>query len=208
MRSFWRLLTCTGLIDIHLDNLCELLRDRHAESAFAVAEAVGPTRSREVAEKLLAHPMLDAGQMLAEADALMISILGGPDLTMAEVNRVMEQMNRHCEHAQVVMGAAIDEAFRDRLAVTVIATRKNLEPAESRLSARPGHEMSCPIDPSDHQRAPRLQIWPAAAFLRSKPGRRILGPGDRLLPPAPETGAHAPNPIAPGKHLQGPLRQE
>ncbi|MGA2662242.1 MAG: hypothetical protein ABSH34_32580, partial [Verrucomicrobiota bacterium] len=140
VRSFWRLLTCTGFIDIHFDELCQLLRDRHAESAFAVAEAVGPTRSREVAEKLLAHPMLDAGQALAEADALMVSILGGPDLTMAEVNRVMEQINRHCEHAQVVMGAAIDEAFRDRLAVTVMAARKNLEPGEARVAARPGHE--------------------------------------------------------------------
>jgi cell division protein FtsZ len=140
VRSFWRLLTRTGLIDIHFEELCQLLRDRHAESAFAVAEAVGPTRSREVAEKLLAHPMLDAGQALAEADALMISIMGGPDLTMAEVNRVMEQINRHCEHAQVVMGAAIDEAFRDRLAVTVIAARKNLEPGEAPSAARTGHE--------------------------------------------------------------------
>jgi len=140
VRSFWRLLTCTGLIDIHFDDLCQLLRDGHAENAFAVAEAVGPARSREVAEKLLAHPMLDAGQMLAEADALMVSIMGGPDLTMAEVNRVMEQINRHCERAQVVMGAAIDEAFRDRMAVTVIAARKNLGPGEGRLSALAAHE--------------------------------------------------------------------
>jgi cell division protein FtsZ len=141
VRSFWRLLTCTGLIDIHFDDLCQLLRDRHAESAFAVAEAAGPARSREVAEKLLAHPMLDAGQMLAEADALMVSIMGGPDLTMVEVNRVMEQINRHCERAQVVMGAAINEAFRDRLAVTVIAARKNLEPGQGRSSALAADEI-------------------------------------------------------------------
>jgi len=141
VRSFWRLLTCTGLIDIHFDDLCQLLRDRHTENAFAVAEAAGATRSREVAEKLLAHPMLDAGQMLAEADALMISIMGGPDLTMAEVNRVMEQINRHCEHAQVVLGAAIDEAFRDRMAVTVIAARKSIEPGEGRLLPSAPHEM-------------------------------------------------------------------
>jgi cell division protein FtsZ len=145
VRSFWRLLTCTGLIDIHFDDLCQLLRDRHAESALAVAEAVGPTRSREVAEKLLAHPMLDAGQMVADADALMISIMGGPDLTMAEVNRVMEQINRHCEQAQVVMGAAIDEAFRDRLAVTVIAARKNVEPDDASCSARTGQETPGPL---------------------------------------------------------------
>jgi cell division protein FtsZ len=72
--------------------------------------------------------MLDGGQSLEEADAVMVSLMGGPDLTMAEVNRVMEQINRHCGHAQLAMGAAIDESFRDRLAVTLIATRKNVEP--------------------------------------------------------------------------------
>jgi cell division protein FtsZ len=170
VRSFCRLLTCPGLIDIHFDDLCQLLRDRHAESAFAVSEAVGPTRSREVAEKLLAHPLLDAGQMLAEADALMVSIIGGPDLTMAEVNRVMEQINRHCEHAQVVMGTAIDEAFRERLAVTVIAARKNLEPAEARLSARPGHEMSSQLIRQAITARPASRFGPSTPSSAASPG--------------------------------------
>ena len=72
---------------------------------------MGATRSREVVDKLLAHPMLDGGQVLGESDAVLVSLMGGPDLTMAEVNRVMEQINRQCEHAQVIMGAAIDESF-------------------------------------------------------------------------------------------------
>lgn len=131
VRGFWRLFTHSGLIDLHFDDLCDLLRHRHAESAFAVAEAMGPTRAREVTDKLLAHPMLDAGQMLSEADAVMVSLLGGPDLAMAEVNRVMEQINRQCEHAQVVMGAAIDDSFRDRLAVTLVATCRRGEPTPS-----------------------------------------------------------------------------
>ena len=91
VRGIWRLLTHTGLIEIHFADLAALLRDRHAESAFAVAEAVGPTRSREVMDKLLAHPMLDGGQILGESDAVLVSLIGGSDLTMAEVNRVMEQ---------------------------------------------------------------------------------------------------------------------
>ena len=127
----WRLLSHTGLIEIHFADLAALLRDRHAESAFAVAEALGPTRSREVLDKLLAHPMLDGGQLLGESDAVIVSLMGGPDLTMAEVTRVMEQIHRHCEHGQVIMGAAIDESFRERLAVTLIAARKAAEPAEA-----------------------------------------------------------------------------
>src|SRR2546425_6282442 len=45
-----------------------LFRDRHAESFFAVAEAMGPTRSREAMDKLLAHPMLGAGEILGRSE--------------------------------------------------------------------------------------------------------------------------------------------
>ncbi len=129
VRAFWRLLVHKGLIELHFSELCELLRGQHSESTFAVAEAMGATRSREVGEKLLAHPMLEDGQVLREADTLIISVLGGTDLTMAEVNRVVQHIGTHCENAQVVMGAAVDPAFNERLVVTLVAARKNENPA-------------------------------------------------------------------------------
>jgi cell division protein FtsZ len=38
---------------------------------------------------------------------------------------VMEQISRYCERAQVIMGAAVDEAMKTRLSVTVIAAKQN-----------------------------------------------------------------------------------
>ncbi len=128
VRGVWRLLTRPGLIQIHFADLCALVRDRHSESAFACVEAAGPARSREVVEKLLTHPLLDEGRALAESDAVLVSLMGGRDLTMAEVGRVMEQISRHCERAQVIMGAAVDEAMKTRLSVTIIAARQNPNP--------------------------------------------------------------------------------
>jgi cell division protein FtsZ len=122
-RGVWRLLAFKGLIPLHFADLCALLRDRHAESCFAAVEAAGTTRSRDAVEKLFAHPMLEAGAALAGAEAALVSIVGGPDLTLADVNRVMEQIKGHCPRAQVMMGAVVDEKFRDHLALTVIATR-------------------------------------------------------------------------------------
>lgn len=118
----WQLLSYRGLIEIHFDEFRDLLRDGHTESLYATAEAAGPNRSREIVDKLLAHPLLDGGRALADAGGALVSIVGGAGLTMAEINRVMEQINRQCENAQVLMSAAIDETFGDRLAVTVIAT--------------------------------------------------------------------------------------
>ncbi len=125
VRGVWRLLTRPGLIQIHFNDLCALVRDRHSESVFATVEAAGPARAREVVDKLIAHPLLDEGRALAESDAMLVSLMGGKDLTMAEVNRVMEQIGRYCERAQIIMGAVVDETLKNRLSVTVIAAKQN-----------------------------------------------------------------------------------
>jgi cell division protein FtsZ len=166
VRGIWRLLMHKGLLEIHFSDLASLLRNRHAESAFAVAEAMGPTRSREVMDKLLAHPMLDGGQMLSESEAVLVSLIGGPDLTMAEVNLVMEQVNRQCEHAQVIMGAAIDEAFTERLSVAIIATRIDPE-HEADAASGTGDELG-------------QQLLPRTTSMR---------PSSRFVPPAPALGS-------------------
>jgi len=139
VRGVWQLLTRPGLIQIHFDDLCSLVRNRHSESSFAFVEAAGPGRSREVVEKLLAHPLLDEGRALAESDVLLVSLMGGKDLTMAEVNRVMEQIGRHCEHAQIIMGAAVDVELKNCLSVTVIAAKHGAAPGAS-LAATPAAE--------------------------------------------------------------------
>jgi cell division protein FtsZ len=123
IRGIWQLLTRPGLIQIHFDDLCSLVRDHHSESAFAFVETAGPARSREIVEKLLAHPLLDEGRALAGANAVLVSLTGGKDLTMAEVNRVMEKISQQCEPAQVIMGAAIDPGMANKLSVVLIAAK-------------------------------------------------------------------------------------
>lgn len=133
VRGLWHLLTRPGLIQIHFADLRDLLRDRHGESAFAFVEARGAGRSREVVENLLSHPLLDEGRMLAESEAVLVSLTAGTDLSMAEMNRVMDQIKRQCSHAQIIMGAALDPAMEEKLCVTVIAARQELAPAATKL---------------------------------------------------------------------------
>ncbi|HEY0456189.1 MAG TPA: cell division protein FtsZ [Verrucomicrobiae bacterium] len=135
VRGIWRLLSRPGLINVDFADLCAITRGNHGESSLAIAEARGENRAREVVEKLLAHPLIEGGQVLAEAAGALICITGGPDLTMADVNRVMEQINRHCEHAHIIMGASIEEQFTDQLIVMVIASRRGRpeEPQQDNL---------------------------------------------------------------------------
>lgn len=137
IRGVWQLLTRPGLIQIHFDDLCSLVRDRHSESTFAFVETGGPARSREIVEKLLAHPLLDEGRALAGANAVLISLTGGRDLTMSEVNRVMEKISGHCEQAKVIMGAAIDAGMANKLSVVLIAAKNSAEKNDLSISANP-----------------------------------------------------------------------
>lgn len=173
VRGLWRLVARPALIPIHFQDLAALLRGRHAESCFATAEAAGTTRSRDVIEKLLAHPLLEGGARLSEADSVLVSLYGGPDLTMPELDRVMEQISEQCPRAQVILGAAVDENHRDRLAVTLIAARE----------ARPVKTAGAPPATgraSGHARGGTPEF--DSDFLH--PGETPRPPA-RLVPPAP-----------------------
>jgi cell division protein FtsZ len=131
VRSLWRLLTCPSLIRVDFGDICTVTRGRHSESCLATAEAAGPNRARDLVERLLVHPLLDNGQALSEADTLLVSLVGGPGLSIAEVTRVMEQVRRHAERAQVIAGTAIEPSLADRLYVTLIASRPSASLAQS-----------------------------------------------------------------------------
>jgi cell division protein FtsZ len=177
----WRLMARKGLIEIHFADLCALLRDRHGESSFATAEAMGATRSREAVDKLFAHPMLDGGKILGEAESVLVSLTGGPDLTMAEVNRVMEHINGKCAKAQIIMGAAIDENLREHLAITLVATRRG----HGRQAARKGLEASASTEPDFADQLVEVEPTPR--------------PQSRMVPPPPELSAEHAQKIFEGK---------
>ena len=124
VRGIWRMLMRPGLINVDFADLCSVTRGKHSENSLATAEACDEHRAKEVVEKLFKHPLLDGGQALTDAASVLVSLVGGPDLAMAEVNRVMEQINRQCESAHIIMGAAIEETMAGRLSITVVASRR------------------------------------------------------------------------------------
>lgn len=173
VRGIWRLLAHKGLLEIHFEELCAVLRDQHGESVFAATEASGLERSREAVDKLLGHPMLDGGEALKEANTVLVSLMGGPDLAMSEVHRVMEEIQRRCDPAQVLMGAAVDAGFRERLVLTLIVARKG-DPAPLEQPAQ--------VQPAETQG--RMVTQPEeldTQLLSADKGK----PGSRFVPPAP-----------------------
>ncbi len=173
IRSLWRLMTRTGLIDIHFSDLCAVVRGRRAESLFASAEADGANRARKTIDKLISHPLLDGGRCLDEAGAVLVSLEGGSDMTMADVNEVMKEINRRCENANVVFGAAVDDRYTEKLNLTLVVTRR--DPREEDEEPDPGGTPA--VDASVQSEMLDTQ------FLNNKTSSR---PKSRLVPPPPE----------------------
>ncbi|MHB8521041.1 MAG: cell division protein FtsZ [Limisphaerales bacterium] len=180
VRGIWRLLTQHGLVNVDFADLRTVLRGRHAESSLATAEAAGPGRAREVVAKLFANPMLEGGQVLGDADAVLVSLVSGSDFTMAEVNRVMEPINRLCENAHLIMGATIDPAFQDRLEVTLVASIRG-KPEEKSPPA-PATEAAGSDDTENAGAALDFDALGRDVPPGPRPRSRFIGPAPALTP--------------------------
>ncbi|HWN95987.1 MAG TPA: cell division protein FtsZ [Methylomirabilota bacterium] len=163
VRGIWRMLMRPGLINVDFADLCSVTRGKHSENSLATAEACDENRAREVVEKLFKHPLLDGGQALTEASSVLVSIVGGPDLTMADVNRVMEQINRQCEGAHIIMGAAIEESFPGKISLTVVASKRPpAERVDDMTAGAPELERQL-VDHQSNTRPPSRFVAPAPA---------------------------------------------
>ena len=182
VRGIWRMLMRPGLINVDFADLCSVTRGKHSENSLATAEASDEGRAREVVEKLLKHPLLDGGRALTEAASVLVSIVGGPDLTMADVNRVMEQITRQCEGAHIIMGAAIEEGFAGKLAITLVASKRPHAERDEDLASLATESDRHLVDPPATHRPPSRFVAPAPGataeatqkYLNSARGKRKL----------------------------------
>ena len=172
-----RLFQSGGMIPASFADRCAVVRDRHTESCLASAEIAVPADAGELVERLLAHPCMEGGKALNDAEAVLVSLAGGPDLTMADVNRVMERINARCEEAEVVLGASVDAALAGRLSVTVVAAKRRTA-ANEQLPAPRTASSSASEESEFHFTTPTVRsasgLVPPAPTLTSEQAEQLL----------------------------------
>jgi cell division protein FtsZ len=126
--------------------------------------------------------MLENGELLENSESLLVSLAGGPDLTMAEVNQVMKEINHRSENARVIFGALIDDSFANRLAVTLIASGKiqreeknvsSIKNSRTTNSSAPSETDSQLLNPSSTSRPPSRIVAPAPEMSEEKKGELL-----------------------------------
>lgn len=133
--AIWKLLVQRGLINIDFATLRMVARCSGGVSLFSYGEGKGFTRAQEAAQAALHSPLVEDGSALASAESVLVSILGGPDMTIREVESIMTAIQKVVrKEAHLFMGTAIDEHWRDTISVTIVASQfwRDEEPAEEK----------------------------------------------------------------------------
>ncbi len=114
------LIATPSLINLDFADVRTVMRNRGL-AHMGIGEGKGENRNLEAVRMAVASPLLET--TIEGAQAVIINITGGFDLTLDEVNDAVQLIKQAVdESANTIFGATIDERYNDRLLITIIAT--------------------------------------------------------------------------------------
>jgi cell division protein FtsZ len=114
------LITQPGLINLDFADVRTVMQDG-GNALMGIGFATGENRAREAAERALRSPLIDTE--LGGARGILLSIAGGEDLSLFEVNEAAEVVRQGAvDDTNLIFGATIDERLNGQVWVTVVAT--------------------------------------------------------------------------------------
>jgi cell division protein FtsZ len=110
-----------GLINLDFADVRSIMSEM-GKAMMGTGEAAGDKRAVQAAEAAIANPLLDETSMRG-ARGLLISITGGNDLTLYEVDEAASRIRQEVdEEANIILGATFDSALDGVVRVSVVAT--------------------------------------------------------------------------------------
>jgi len=126
-----------GLINLDFADVRSIMSEM-GKAMMGTGEATGDRRAVQAAEAAIANPLLDEVSMKG-ARGLLISITGGNDLTLYEVDEAASRIRQEVdEEANIILGATFDSSLDGVVRVSVVATgidQAQIERAELVASA-------------------------------------------------------------------------
>ena len=110
-----------GLINLDFADVRTVMREM-GKAMMGTGEASGEKRALTAAEAAIANPLIDDASMKG-ARGLLISITGGKDLTLYEVDEAATRIREEVDSdANIIVGATFDETLEGIIRVSVVAT--------------------------------------------------------------------------------------
>ncbi|MFN8222019.1 MAG: cell division protein FtsZ [Gaiellales bacterium] len=115
------LITMPGLINLDFADVRTIMSGA-GSALMGIGYSEGrENRAREAAERALRSPLIDTE--IVGARGILLSIAGGDDLTLLEVQEAAEVVRRaSTDETNIIFGATVDERLNGQVWVTVVAT--------------------------------------------------------------------------------------
>ncbi|MCD1623763.1 cell division protein FtsZ [Citromicrobium bathyomarinum] len=149
VRSITDLMVMPGLINLDFADVKSVMEEM-GKAMMGTGEAEGDNRAREAAEQAIANPLLD-GVSMAGAKGVIISIIGGEDMKLLEVDEAANHIRDLVdEDANIIWGSAFNPNLEGKIRVSVVAT--GIDDGVSSHSASPRSAMASVPEPRPAKR--------------------------------------------------------
>jgi cell division protein FtsZ len=121
VRSITDLMVMPGLINLDFADVRSVMSEM-GKAMMGTGEGEGENRALDAAEQAIANPLLD-GVSMAGAKGVIISIIGGEDMRLLEVDEAANHIRELVdEDANIIWGSAFNPDLKGKIRVSVVAT--------------------------------------------------------------------------------------
>ncbi|TSC88340.1 MAG: cell division protein FtsZ [Microgenomates group bacterium Gr01-1014_16] len=114
------IITVPGLINVDFADVKSIMRDA-GSALMGIGSGVGDNRAQMAARAAISSPLLEVS--IDGAKGVLFNIIGGPDMTMTEVDEAARIISEAADaDANIIFGAALNGKLIDQMKITVIAT--------------------------------------------------------------------------------------
>jgi cell division protein FtsZ len=114
------LITLPGLINLDFADVRTIMSEA-GQALLGIGMGTGEHRAMAAVEHAIESPLLETS--LEGARSILLSVTGGPDLSLWEVNEAAKAVAEAAHpDANIIFGAMVDEKVADQVWVTVVAT--------------------------------------------------------------------------------------
>ena len=161
------------MINLDFADVRTTMRDA-GHALLGIGMGTGDTRAVDAAESAVSSPLLETS--VDGARSILLSITGGPDLTLIEVSEAAKIVQEAAHpDANIIFGANVDESIDDEVWITVIATR--FDEGGRRATGRDGERRALESGDEPPRRRAPARAEPRVALARLRPRRARVRPG-------------------------------
>lgn len=114
------IITMPGLINVDFADVRSIMSSA-GSSLMGIGSGIGENRAQTAARSAISSPLLEIS--MDGARGVLFNIVGGPDLTMTEVDEAAKIISAAADpDANIIFGATIDENMHDQIRITLVAT--------------------------------------------------------------------------------------